>query len=535
MRSISLKNLLFVVFSTLLMSIPASFEPGHFAKALFISAFGFSLSISILLLWVTSKHTLLRRIVWVVLFVLFFIEFYVYICFGSRFDPNILTLILQTNAAEASDFVRVYLFSPKSLLIIALAVATGVLPLCLKIKGTIRHRHPKLAGTILGGLFLLGLALPFLPLPFPLGLNTLMQVYNNFHFVTEQHQDIESIEAMLGRIQIKHAPSADEAPAIVLVIGESHNKNHSSIYGYPLPTSPHAEQEQKNGNLIVFHHAMTPTNGTNWAMRYIFSLKECGSEKDDSAQHVLMPAIFKKAGYRVSYLDNQYTRSTSGIWDYSCGYFLNPSTINESCFDYRNHELYQYDDDFVNIYKDKMFTLPKSLVIIHLKGQHFDAALRYPESYAFFSSSDIPRDDLTESQKQQVAIYDNATRYNDMVLSHIMDIYRHHDAVMVYLSDHGEQVYDGPDHHYGREFGGLTDHETLKNVFEIPLLVWCSDTYQKNHPGKYDQIRASASRHICTADLPYFLLDLADIDCNFQKHNRSYIHPHFIQHKVRLD
>ena len=205
------------------------------------------------------------------------------------------------------------------------------------------------------------------------------------------------------------------------------------------------------------------------------------------------------------------------------------------CFDYRNHELYQYDDDFVNTYKDKMFTLPKSLVIIHLKGQHFDAALRYPESYAFFSSSDIPRDDLTESQKQQVAIYDNATRYNDMVLSHIMDIYRHHDAVMVYLSDHGEQVYDGPDHHYGREFGGLTDHETLKNVFEIPLLVWCSDTYQKNHPGKYDQIRKSASRHICTADLPYFLLDLADIDCNFQKHNRSYIHPHFNQHKVRLD
>ena len=57
-----------------------------------------------------------------------------------------------------------------------------------------------------------------------------------------------------------------------------------------------------------------------------------------------------------------------------------------------------------------------------------------------------------------------------MVLSHIMDIYRHHDAVMVYLSDHGEQVYDGPDHHYGREFGGLTDHETLKNVFEIPFL-----------------------------------------------------------------
>lgn len=527
------RDILFVVTCTLLLSLPASYEPHHFSKALFAGALLQSIAYSVVFAWLTRKSMVARNVVLGVVALLFAFETYAYITFGSRLTPSILTLILQTSWKEIGEFFSVYVFSWRTMIYVAVVVVLVVAYRYVSRRFfkdiTIGKwlRYAAIALTVVG------FSLFFIPMPFPLGQNTLNQLFMSGRFVWETHQEIETMEAMIDRISITKTPSEDEAPIVVLVIGESFNKYHSNLYGYSLPTQPRLTAERDSGQLIVYTHAMTPTNGTAYAMRYLFTQKGCG-EVADSTACVLMPAVFRKAHYQVAYFDNQYTRASGGSLDYSCGYFLNPEYINNHCFDYRNDQTMDYDADFIEHYKSYFKRQPRSLNIIHLMGQHFDAAKRYPQSFDKFHASDIHRADLDEGERTQVAQYDNATAYNDYTLSRIIDVFRNTDAVIVYLSDHGEQIYDDAEHVYGRMFGSQQSKATLKNVYQIPLMIWCSDIYQKRHSDDFRQLSEARDREICAADIPYLLYDLAGINFNYHHQERSFIHPSFQPHQTIL-
>ena len=183
------------------------------------------------------------------------------------------------------------------------------------------------------------------------------------------------------------------APIIVLVIGESFNKYHSSLYGYDLKTNPLLEKRLENKELAVFKDVVSPSNGTNYMMEYVFSLKSC-DRQDDAKRNILFPAVFRKAGYRVGYFDNQYTQTSGGNYDFTCCYFLNTHKISNACFDYRNDTLMNYDGPFIDYYKSKFYRQPRSMNIIHLYGQHLDPRFRFPEDFASFSAKNIKRNDL---------------------------------------------------------------------------------------------------------------------------------------------
>ncbi len=530
-------NLVFLITATLLLAIPASYESHHFAKALLAGALLQSAAYSLILLVLTFRSVPLKRIVFTILFILFGVESFLYFRFDSRLDPNMLTLMLQTTAHETREFASVYLSSPSTFFFIFLFLVSY-----LGIYRFLGNNAPVKA--IQTGwplkimavcIVLLGLSMPFLPLPFPLGNNTINQLHSSVSFVKDRHDELYCMADAINEIVISHSPAEGKAPVIVLIIGESFNKQHSSLYGYGLPTSPFLEKERSRDRLICYKHAVSPTNGTDFAMRFLFTLLGC--EQPDSAdvsQFVLMPAVFKKAGYRVAYFDNQYTRLSGGSLDYSCGYFLNPNFINDHCFDFRNRETFQYDGDFIDHYRKSFLTKPKSLNIIHLMGQHFDAALRYPSTFGCFTQSDILRDDLSQSQRQQVAEYDNATLYNDLVIKNIIDTFSSQKAIIIYLSDHGEQIYDKPSCYFGRGFGSSHDSETFKAVYEVPFMVWCSDLFIRHNGEVYRRLKKAIHHNICTADLPYLLFDIADIDFNYNNPSRSFIDSTFVPHAIQF-
>ena len=526
---------LFALTATLLLSLPAGYEPDHFAKALFIGAAMQSAAYALILMWVTHRSSTLQNAVLALLYLLFFIETFTYACFGSRLNPAIVTLILQTSWQETAEFARVFLLTPKSLLCIAVGMA---LPLayrwlwqrCSTDSWPRRWPGKVLATAVAAG----GVALWLNILPFPLGMNTLNEAMHSCLFVAESHRDIETMTAMIDRISIRQpADSAETPPTIVLVIGESFDKHHSSLYGYPLSTSPHLKAERDSGSLTIFTHAETPTNGTAFAMRYLFTQKGCEDSDHDSLACIVMPAVFKKAGWTVTYIDNQYTRASGGELDYSCGYFLNPQYINSHSFDYRNTTRSPYDADFIAEQSSHLQRHPRSLNIIHLMGQHFDARQRFPDTFARFTATDIHRPGLSKQQRQQVADYDNATLYNDHSLWTILNLFRKSDAVVVCLSDHGELVYEGADRLFGRSFASVQDTTALKHVFQIPLMIWCSDSYQQRHAQTCERIRQAAHRHVCLADVPFLLYDLAGISFNYDQPHRSCISPAFRPHPVK--
>lgn len=87
---------------------------------------------------------------------------------------------------------------------------------------------------------------------------------------------------------------------------------------------------------------------------------------------------------------------------------------------------------------------------------------------------------ITPTIKQEIAEYDNAVLYNDDVMKKIINHYRNTNAVIVYLSDHGEEIYDYRNSK-GRKNVPMS-RMLLKYQYEIPFVIWCSDTYKKNHP-----------------------------------------------------
>ena len=68
------------------------------------------------------------------------------------------------------------------------------------------------------------------------------------------------------------------SPHIVLVIGESYNKHHSSLYGYRLPTADLQQKRKDKGELFLFTDVVTPWNITSNVFLNMFSLWECNYE-----------------------------------------------------------------------------------------------------------------------------------------------------------------------------------------------------------------------------------------------------------------
>ena len=190
-----------------------------------------------------------------------------------------------------------------------------------------------------------------------------------------------------------------------------------------------------------------------------------------------------------------------------------------------NTDTYDYDDDMLSAfmkesrsYENHRSTSKHSLYIFHLMGQHSDAAKRFPSSddLKVFKASDIRRADLSDSQKQIIADYDNATCYNDYVIGRIINMFKDSPSVIVYLSDHGEEVYDY------RLFVGRTHErnkkkEAIKYQYDIPMMIWCSDKYIQNHPQHMERIRQAVSKPMSSDILPHTLFHLASIKTPFYK------------------
>lgn len=531
-------SILSAAVSALLLSLPAAYEPGHFAKALFATSLCESLAWVVLLWLATRRFAAARHWFTALAAVLFVVETFTFLRFGSRLNPGLLTIVMQTDAREAWEFLGIYLSGIYVPAVAAgIAVAVWAYVRAFRRLSAFRLSVPAPAGWGAVALSLTGLFLPVMPLRIGTGNNTLKELALSVSFVHGSRGDIHLMRTMLDRVEVTRSPSREEAPVVVLVIGESMNRHHMSVYGYGADTTPWLRSQRESGNLSVFGMAFSPTNGTAAAMKYIFTHRDCcPAAWQDSSQHVLMPAVFRAAGYGVGYYDNQYTRLMHGELDYTCVYFLNPPDISPRCFDYRNDDTKPYDADFVEACSGRFMTSPKSLDIIHLKGQHADAGRRFPAAgFTHFTPDSIRRDGLSPSERRTCADYDNAILYGDSVMHAIADAFDGRDAVIVYLSDHGENLYDDRGHHFGRTFGSCSDPGVRRAVYEIPLMIWCSDLFLARRPDTAARIRRSTGRPFCLADVPYLLYDLAGIDFNYNRPDRSVIGDRFAQHTILLE
>lgn len=238
----------------------------------------------------------------------------------------------------------------------------------------------------------------------------------------------------------------------------------------------------------------------------------------------MFPILFRRAGYSVDFYSNQYLLKgfRKGSTNQTGHLFLADNQFSDSLFSYRNIKSSKYDMGLVwqvkNDKENKGFAA-NTLDIIHLIGQHFDYSMRYPQEMGFFSIEDYSNRLIDDEAKQIVMHYDNAVRYNDIVIDSLLAIYEDEDAVVIYVSDHGEEVYDDQPVS-GRLFQKPTALQA-KNEYEVPMWIWCSCIFRDRHPEIVDEIKKSVNKPFMTDGLPQILLYLASITCKWS--NEKYV------------
>lgn len=485
--------------------------------------------------WI-SKSKLLKTILLAMVFFLMFVNLFLLFNFYTLLSPWILLLIVETNANESSEFLSQYAFTAGTFISLSFTLLLIVSYVQFeKNKFTLKRKWQRtvlflcLMGVLPVGTYMLykTIQLPLLDTQLAIeewyeqrgsyaNNNTITNIIYSSHYLNVSGADNQkAIQSSLKAANQSAQCLEQDSLNVVLVIGESFSKHHASVYGYRLNTTPTLCNEQKKGNLFVFHDAVAPYNMTTFSVKNMFSVN-CLSKGEPWYSKPMFPVIFKKSGYHVTIWDNQKPSENVNSYDYSVGSYLYAPQIVPVAYNETNSKTSQYDLPFVQSLKQTNHQQAKhNLVIIHLMGQHSDAAQRFPNhnKYNVFKVADISAN-VTEAQKQSIADYDNATLYNDLVIQTIMNMYKTKSTVLLYLSDHGEEVYDYRNH-LGRTHERKKTPLSLKYQYQIPFVVWCSDKYIEKHPDKAISLRQATEKPFLSSDISHMLFSLGAIKTPF--------------------
>lgn len=517
-----------------------------------------------------------RRVIRAVLAFIFYavalIDMFCYVHFESTLTPTMLMLFFETTGREAGEFLQSYvgwdLITSKTGLILLIALLHLAWNMVAQQLRSNKMVGPRLAPPVVWTLSALAgiaafaffihcgsrcwdnkcatvrlmskhnigeveheltqkgcanLYLPIYRLMFSLYANRLAAKQVDRLLATSEHVSVESCDF--------------RSPQIVLIIGESYNRHRSQLYGYQRPTTPRQLQRMQDSTLVAFTDVVAPWNLTSFVFKHMFSL-HCIGDEGEWCDSPLFPQVFRKAGYHVKFLTNQFLpKSGEEVYDFSGGFFLNNPTLSRALFDERNSKLHRYDEGLLEDY-DRMVAkkrYPHQLTIFHLMGQHVDYRARFPmKTRRKFTPADYNRTDLSPQRQQINADYDNAVLYNDSVVDQIIRRFENENAIVIYVPDHGEECFNGSLPFYGRMHSADIDYRLAREEFEIPFWIWASDEYRMTHPYGWKAIQEYHHRPLMTDALPHTLLFLGGIHSNYYRKDYDVLNAEYNTKRPRV-
>ena len=473
---------------------------------------------------------------------LFTINYFIRSNFGLDINPTLFVLLAETTGAESQEFINQYILSTAiipTLKILVCHIGTIIVAeVCwnIKIKSWIkklplyatRTISVCIAAILLFGIYSTNIYWKVYNAGSPDEIriiqpptDPLSSIYTSLMTIRLMRENIESaIETNNIAYNTENAyTTQDDSLNIVIVIGESYIKWHSQLYGYELATTPHMNEELQAGRLFAFNDVVSTSNSTSVVMRDVLCCNNTNA-KEQWYEYPSFLTIFKKAGYNVFFWDNQRNYKEMATYSFTLNSFLYNQHLQDIFYTKTNEKSYTYDTEIVDCFNNSIDLSNKkhNLIIYHLQGQHISPSARFPhKEFKHFTADSIKRDEefITEDIKQYIANYDNATLYNDYVLNQIFEDFKESNTILIYFSDHGDEAYDYRKQ-CGRDHGDITPM-VLKYQYDVPFIVWCSDTYKMKYPDIVEHIQKVVNRPFSIDNICNMLFNIGGITTSYYR------------------
>lgn len=500
-----------------------------------------------------SKSKVVKALAYIVIYVLFTTEITLEWIFGMNISPNVITLFVETNARESKEFLESMLDKPQ-LWQVPLCVAGMIILNIIVEKNRLRVNQwckgPKTTKVLRGiAIILLVGGVIFSYNYVKLFLcdemnevdewrshmrnpdDLVTKVVVSFYDMSIAEKEMSRVITLAEQVEALPQSASNDSLNVIVVIGESYIREHAALYGYPLQTTPFLSHEQKEGRLFIFTDMVSPYNQTTRVIRNLLSCNSLGHHEDWSSAPPFT-AIYKKNGYHVTMYDNQKNFDMGFVFAYSLNTYLYHPQIMKACYHETNDSTFEFDGQMVDDYQKRQTPCAKRLVLFHLLGQHVGFEYRYPKNFAYFNEDSLSfRKEpwLTKDMREDIVHYDNATRYNDHVLQQIIGLYDQQNTIVVYLSDHGEEVYDYRENSGRDDWGmGSDPRQVLRWQYMVPFVVWCSDKYAATHPDIIKQLQNATSRPAMLDNVCQLLFHLSDLKTPYYNKTRDVLSSDYV-------
>lgn len=452
-------------------------------------------------------------------------EIFTLFMFKMPFSRGLIDTLLATNSSETMAFVKSYnnyLFYYAFILIALLiviktirfrafvpGVVASVLGLSLLTIGSVRHVKYLTSNDAILKRSLRSLSLARGFYSAYLSLSDLQQAIKFYSFLNKLY------------LPSDYLSSTGDVSNVILVIGESASRNFMQLYGYNAPNNPLLSQlanERESNNLFVFSDAISKEAHTSEVFESLLNYSNAETNKPWYHYHNMID-IFKRSHYETFWLEKQIIDQ----WGITQNLVSNRSKN-------RYYILGGNDEELAKFYSKNVQSRLKSknFIVFHLIGSHSWYADRFPKSFAKFKPNDLDFSNLhasSDRDKQIVTDYVNSLYYNDAVLNGIFNLFKDKDAIVFYLSDHAQDMF---------ESGPTYGHRCSKAGLEIPFMIYVSDIFKEKHPEKVKLIKNALNKPFMSDDLIHSLLPLVGIHTKDEVESKNLFSPKFDAQRKRI-
>ncbi|GAA8574331.1 hypothetical protein KYTH32_14320 [Helicobacter pylori] len=455
-------------------------------------------------------------------------EIFTLFMFKMPFSKGLIDTLLATNGSETMAFVKSYnnyLFYYAFILIALLIViktirfrafvpgaVASVLGLSILTIGSVRHvKYLTNSDAILKrSLRSLSLARGF---------------YSAYLSLSDRQQAIK-FYSFLNNLYLPsdYLSGTGDVSNVVLVIGESASRNFMQLYGYNAPNNPLLSQlanERESNNLFVFSDIISKEAHTSEVFESLLNYSNAETNKPWYHYHNMID-IFKRSHYETFWLE----KTIIDQWGITQNLVSNRSKNRY----YILGNYGAYDEELAKFYSKNVQSRLKSknFIVFHLIGSHSWYADRFPKSFAKFKPNDLDFSHLhtsSDRDKQIVADYVNSLYYNDAVLNGIFNLFKDKDAIVFYLSNHAQDMF---------ESGPTYGHRCSKAGLEIPFMIYVSGIFKEKHPEKVELIKNALNKPFMSDDLIHSLLPLVGIHTKDEVESKNLFSPKFDAQRKRI-